>query len=297
MSARRQLPAGIWGFPVSPFTETDALDLAGLTAGIELQISGGVDAIVVNGALAEVDALDAGEWAAAAAAAADFSGRVPVLVTLPAGEREAMAAARAAGALAVAALIVLPPPGGTGADLVARARTAAEIAGLPAVLYQRGSAQIDPASIEAAVGEGAIVGIKDGTRDLRALRRLMGRLEGRVAIAAAFEDMTLAYWALGVDALCPASTAHDPGYSRAWSAHLASGDVASARALLQAFAYPFTDLRLSRPGIDVSVVKEALRLRGLPAGTARPPAAELRADERVAVAGLLARLDASRALW
>ena len=42
---------------------------------------------------------------------------------------------------------------------------------------------------------------------------------------------------------------------------------------------------------------EALRLRGLPAGMARPPAAELTDDERVAVAGLLARLDASRGLW
>ena len=297
MSARRQLPAGIWGFPVSPFTESGALDLAGLAAGIELQVTGGVDAIVVNGALAEVDALASGEWAAAAATAAAFSGRVPILVTLPGREREALAAARAAGSLAVTAMIVLPPPGGTGADLVARARAAVEIAGLPAVLYQRGSAQIDAR-------------FHRGRRRRRCRRRRQGRharpasapagdgrLEGRVAIAAAFEDMALAYWALGVDALCPASTAHDPAYSRAWSAHLASGDVASARALLQAFAYPFTDLRLSRPGIDVSVVKEALRLRGLPAGTARAPAAELTGDERAAVVGLLARLDASRALW
>ena len=297
MSARSQLPGGIWGFPVSPFTPSGALDLAGLAAGIELQIAGGVDAIVVNGALAEVDALDVGEWATAAAAAAEFSGRIPVMVTLPAGDRDAMAAARAAGSLAVAAMIALPPPGGSGADLVARARAAVEVAGLPAVLYQRGSALIEAELVEAAVAEGGLVGVKDGTRDLRALRQLMERLEGRVAIAAAFEDMTLAYWALGVDALCPASTAHDPAYSRAWLTRLAGGDIAAARTLLRVFAYPFTDLRLSRPGIDVSVVKEALRLRGLPAGTSRPPAAELTDDERAAVAGLLARLDASRGLW
>jgi 5-dehydro-4-deoxyglucarate dehydratase len=297
VTSRRQLPGGIWGFPVSPFTATGELDVEELVAGIELQISGGMDAIVVNGALAEVDALDAGEWADAASAAASFSARVPVMVALPTGEQAALAAARAAGSIAPAAMLVLPPRDGSGAALVARARAAVEVAGVPAVLYQRGAAQIEPALVEAAIDEGAVVGIKDGTRDFRALRRLMGRLDDRVTIAAAFEDMTLAYWALGVDALCPASTAHDPAYARACSTHLANGDVATARALLGAFAYPFTDLRLSRPGIDVAVVKEALRLRGHAAGRVRPPGEDLTEGERAAVAALLARLDASRSLW
>jgi 5-dehydro-4-deoxyglucarate dehydratase len=293
----RQLPHGIWGFPITPFTPSRELDLDGLAAGIELQIAGGVDALVVNGALAEVDALDDGEWRAAAETAGAFADRIPVIVTLPGGEREAMAAARSTASLPAAAMLVLPPPGGNGAQLVERARAVVEIAGVPAVLYQRGTALLEHDLIAAAIDDGAVIGVKDGTRDMRGVRRLIGELGGRVTIAAAFEDMTLPYWALGVDALCPASTAHDPAYSRAWLTHLGRSDVSSARSLLEAFAYPFTDLRLSRPGIDVAVVKEAVRLRGLAAGPVRAPGDELTAAEREAVAALVTRLDASKPLW
>ena len=293
----RALPDGIWGFPVSPFTAAGELDLDGLRAGIELQVDAGIDAIVVNGALAEVDALDGGEWVAAASAAAAYADRVPVLAALPPDQGSALAAARAAASLRLAALLVLPPHGGSGADLVARARAAVEIAGVPAVVYQRGTALLDLALVAEAVADGAVIGVKDGTRDLRALRRLMQGLDDRVTIAAAFEDMTLPYWALGVDALCPASTVHDPAYSCAWLHYLRAGDVAAARALLEAFAYPFTDLRLSRPGIDVAVVKEAIRLRGYPAGSVREPAVGLTDGECAAVAALLGRLDASLAAW
>lgn len=291
------LPGGIWGFPVSPFAASGELDLDGLRGGIELQVDAGIDAIVVNGALAEVEALDPGEWRAAATVGAEFAERVPVLVALPPDESAALAAARSAASLRLAGMLVLPPHGGTGAELVARARRAVEIAGLPAVLYQRGNVRLDDAMVAGAVAEGAVVGVKDGTRDLRALRKLMQALEGRVTIAAAFEDMTLPYWALGVDVLCPASTVHDPAYSRAWLRLLRAGDLASARELLEAFAYPFTDLRLSRPGIDVAVVKEAIRLRGHPAGPAREPGVALNAVECADVAALLRSLDASMASW
>lgn len=295
--AARLLPAGIWGFPISPFTAGGALDLEGLCVGIELQIDAGIDAIVANGALAEVEDLDAGEWAAAASAAVTYADRVPVLLALPPDRDAALAAARVAAPLRPAALLVLPPPGGTGAELVEQARAVVEIAGVPAVLYQRGSAILDASEVAEAAAAGAVVGVKDGTRDLRALRRLMQGLEGGITIAAAFEDMTLPYWALGVDALCPASTVHDPAYARRWFAHLQRGDLAAARALLQAFAYPFTDLRLSRPGIDVAVVKEAIRLRGHPAGPVRKPGVALTAAECDAIGDLLRRLDASLGAW
>ena len=251
---------------MSPFRSAGALDLAGLAAGIELQVAGGVDAIVVNGALAEVDALDHGEWVAATAAAAGFSSRVPVLAALPADKSAALASARAVAAFPVAAMLVLSEPGISGEELVARARAAVEAAGVPAVLYQRGDVRLEAGQLSEAIAEGAVIGVKDGTRDFRALRRLIDALRGEITVAAAFEDMSLPYWALGVDALCPASTAHDPAYSRAWFGQLQVGDLAAARRMLEVFAYPLTDLRLSRPGIDVAVVKEVLRLRGHAAG-------------------------------
>lgn len=291
------MPGGVWGFPVSPFTAAGELDGDGLVASIELQVAGGVDAIVVNGALAEVDALEHGEWVVATAAAAAFSSRIPVLAALPAEEQAALAAARAVAASPVAAMLVLSEPGTSGGELIMRARAAVEAAGVPAVLYQRGDVRLEAGALREAIADGSVVGVKDGTRDFRALRRLMDGLGGEIAVAAAFEDMSLPYWALGVDALCPASTAHDPWYSRAWFGRLRAGDLAAARTLLDAFAYPLTDLRLSRPGIDVAVVKEVLRLRGHAAGGVRPPGVALTDAERVRVAALVARLDDLRISW
>jgi 5-dehydro-4-deoxyglucarate dehydratase len=291
------VPGGIWSFPISPFTAEGELDADGLVASIERQVADGVDAIVVNGALAEVDSLTPREWAIAASAAAGFAARVPILAALPSEGKAALAAASAVAASPVTALLVLPQLSTTGDKLVSHARAVSQAAGVPTVLYQRGSMRLDARQLSAPIADGTVVGLKDGTRDFRALRRLMEELAGEITIAAAFEDMSLPYWALGVDAFCPASTAHDPAYSRAWFVRLQRGDVAGARTLLEAFAYPLTDLRLSRPGIDIAVVKEVVRLRGHAAGGVRAPGAELTESERARVAALVARLDEDRANW
>ena len=54
--------------------------------------------------------------------------------------------------------------------------------------------------------------------------------------------------------------------------------------------YPLTDLRLSRPGISVSVIKEAMRVRGLPGGQVRPPGLELEPAEKERVRAILAQV-------
>jgi dihydrodipicolinate synthase/N-acetylneuraminate lyase len=51
-----------------------------------------------------------------------------------------------------------------------------------------------------------------------------------------------------------------------------------------------TDLRLSRPGIDVSVMHAAMEACGVPSGGVRAPALPLDRDERRRVAGLVGRL-------
>jgi dihydrodipicolinate synthase/N-acetylneuraminate lyase len=294
-SETRPLPGGIWGFPVSTFSGDGELDAGAFAAGVRHQVDGGVSAVVVNGALAEADTLDTREWRIAAETAlAVVDGRVPVVAALPAPEDSARAAARLAGELGVAAMLVLPPRDDPAA-LLAHARGAADLASLPVVLYQRGRVRLSADALEPAVRDRTVIGVKDGTRDLRAFRRLLDELGDGIVSAAAFEDMSLPYWGLGVDALCPASVAHDPAYALAWHSLLASGEIEAARGLLRAFAYPFTDLRLSRPGIDVAVVKEAMALRGLRAGGARAPGQPLSEPERAQVRGLLRRLDAAMA--
>jgi hypothetical protein len=62
--------------------------------------------------------------------------------------------------------------------------------------------------------------------------------------------------------------------------------------LLRLFAWPVTDLRLSRANIDISVVREFAAEFGRPVGELRAPAVPLTADERGEVRRLAAVLRA-----
>ena len=124
-------------------------------------------------------------------------------------------------------------------------------------------------------------------RRFRRLREAVGR---RLTWVGASEDLVLAFWAYGADAVSPASLAYAPAYGRlVWDA-LGRGDRDEAVRLLRLFAWPATDLRMSRPNIDISVVREFAAEFGLPVGDLRPPAEPLTDDERGAVRRLAAVL-------
>jgi dihydrodipicolinate synthase/N-acetylneuraminate lyase len=84
--------------------------------------------------------------------------------------------------------------------------------------------------------------------------------------------------------------AYAPWYARrVWDA-LRRGDRDEATRLQRLFAWPVTDLRLSRPNIDITVVHEFAREFGLPVGALRPPAEPLTATEGAEVRRLAAVL-------
>jgi hypothetical protein len=64
-----------------------------------------------------------------------------------------------------------------------------------------------------------------------------------------------------------------------WDA-LTAGRREEAVRLLRLFTWPVTDLRLSRPNIDITVVRAFAAEFGLAVGEARPPAESLTPSER-----------------
>jgi dihydrodipicolinate synthase/N-acetylneuraminate lyase len=284
---------GIWGFPLTPFAG-DRVDLGAFADGIERQLAGGVDVLCACGAIAQIELLGREEWRACAGEVVARSGAVPAVVTIPAtGERLQLAAV--AAELGADALLVLPDTGDVERMHESLAAIAAAAPGLPLVLYHRGALELGPDDLRGLCEISELVGLKDGHRDVRRYRRLHEALGDRLCWISAWEDVALPFWALGCDAFAPASVAYDPAYSRAWFDRLTAGDIVGARRLLIAHAYPMVDLRLSRPGIDVSVVKAAMAERGAPAGDLRAPALELTAGELAQVRELMRVLDASLA--
>ena len=272
---------GIWGFPVTPFGRR-GVDLDLLARGAEHQIEGGVDVLCACGAIAQVGELTAVEHEACVRALVNAAaGRVPTIVTLIADADAARVGAAAVGAGA-AGLVVIP----TSPDAAATARRLRAIAraapGVPIVLYHRPPLRLDPTQLRrlaAAVPE--LAWVKDGHRDVRLFRQLAA--VERLRWVSAWEDVAVAFWALGCRTFAPASAAYAPAYSAAWLARLRSNDLADARRLLEAHAYPLIDLRLARKGIDIAVVKAAMEACGVPAGGLRAPARRLSAVERARV--------------
>jgi 5-dehydro-4-deoxyglucarate dehydratase len=159
-------------------------------------------------------------------------------------------------------------------------------------LYHRPPLRLEPDDLRRLCEIEALVGLKDGHRDVRLFRRLRSTLGRRLLWVTAWEDVAPAFWAMGADAFCPFSTAYAPEYSRAWLTALERGERDEVDALLAAHAHPMVDLRLSRPCIDVAVVKAAMTARGLRAGELRPPASSLTDSERRTVERLVANIAA-----
>jgi 4-hydroxy-tetrahydrodipicolinate synthase len=95
------------------------------------------------------------------------------------------------------------------------------------------------------------------------------------------------FFAVGAEGFTSGLVNVTAGPSRALLEALRSGDRTAARRAW-ASILPFEELRARRrDGFNVSVVKEALRQLGRPAGPVRPPASEVGPDERREIAAVL----------
>lgn len=273
---------GLWAFIATPLTLSGELDEEALTRHVA-HISGRADCVVAMGAIAEVDYLDDDEWRRCLTIAGDTMPQTtPLIVGLPTNTERA---ARLANAVdQSAAVAVLAPLGARNPSR--QVVTIAERSRRPVIPYLRRADHAEPHLLEDLLATGVVVGLKDGLRDPLTFRRLRAEFHS-LPVAAAWEDAALGYWAYGVDAVSPASATHDPRYARRWIDALAGEGPDEARRLLDVFGHPFSDLRRSRPGLDIACVKHALALRGHGAAVTRAPSAELTASEQRQVRRLL----------
>jgi 5-dehydro-4-deoxyglucarate dehydratase len=97
-----------------------------------------------------------------------------------------------------------------------------------------------------------------------------------------------AYRAIGVDLYSSAAFCFAPEVSMAFYRALTEGDKATERRLLAEFFYPLSQLRAQVPGYAVSLVKAGVRLRGLDAGSVRPPLVDPSPEHLEELGGILA---------
>lgn len=284
-------PAGsarlaLWAFAATPFTSAGELDEEALVRHIA-EIQGAADCVIAMGAIAEVDYLTDDEWQRCLElAGATLPTTTPLIVGLPGDAERATRLARALDASRADA--ILAPLGDC--DPTRHVLTVADRGRRPVIPYLRQPEHAETRVLEALIATSVVVGLKDGLRDPLGFRRLRTVL-GSVPVSAAWEDVALGYWAYGADAASPASAVHDPAYARRWIDVLARDGPREAGRLLDLVGHPFSDLRRSRPGLEVACVKYALALRGHGTAFTRACSTGLTERERLEVRRLLDVID------
>jgi 5-dehydro-4-deoxyglucarate dehydratase len=288
---------GVLFFPVTPFTPTGAVDTARLAEHVRQGMDASPGGVFAACGTGEFHALDVAEHEEVVRTAVEVvAGAVPVYAgaggPLPIARQFAEGARRAGadGLLLMPPYLVKAPADG----LVAYTHGVVKDAGLPVIVYNRANAKFDVAAAVKVAKMPGVVGFKDGVGDLDVLSRIVTRVRAALEPEAkefqffnglpTAEATVLAYRGIGVDLYSSAVFGFAPEISQAFYHAVVKGDNELTHRLLADFFHPLIELRDEVPGYAVSLIKAAIRLRGLDVGPVRPPLVDLtpQHEERLA---------------
>ncbi|MET7859864.1 5-dehydro-4-deoxyglucarate dehydratase [Streptomyces sp. NPDC005318] len=295
---------GVLFFPVTPFDASGAVDTAALAEHVGAGLAAGPGGVFVACGTGEFHALEPQEYTEVVRVAVEVTaGRVPVYAGAGGPLPLARQFARAARDVGADGLLLLPPylVKSPAAGLVAYVDAVAAATELPLVVYHRDNARFDPASAVDVARLPHVTGFKDGVGDLGTLSRIVSAVECELrGVGKPFqffnglptaEATVRAYRGIGVELYSSAVFCFAPEISLAFHHAVREGDGALVEALLSRFFHPLVALREKVPGYAVSLVKAAVRQRGLDVGGVRPPLVDPARDHleelrRITEAGL-----------
>ncbi|MEV0620991.1 5-dehydro-4-deoxyglucarate dehydratase [Nonomuraea sp. NPDC050404] len=273
---------GVLFFPVTPFGPDGSLAEPILARHVAQGVAAGAGGVFTACGTGEFSALDLAEYTrVVSTAVAATAGRVPVFAGAGGPLPTARSFARAAAERGADGLLLMPPYLATGPanGLIQYVREVTEAGGLPVIIYQRGTARFTPESVATLARDVPnIIGFKDGLGDFDLLQRIILTVRRKTQNNFTFfnglptAELTVpAYRGLGVTLYSSAVFAFAPEISLAFYKAITGGDEVRAQHLLTDFYLPLVELRDRVPGYAVSLIKAGVRLRGLNAGSVRPP--------------------------
>ncbi len=291
MSGRLQAAlAGVSGVHVTPFRD-DAVDGTGLERVVDRLAAAGIDNIVTGGNTGEFYALDPSEIAEVQRIAiATNAGRRCITAGVGRSQREAIRMAETAARAGADAIMIhqVPDPFAAPSGVIAYVHAVAGAVGLPTVLYLRND-NFSDGEIADLVGHPAIVAVKYANADPLRLAARMRRGTGRdlLWLCGLAEQWAVPFAAVGARGFTSGLVNLFPARCLAIRDALAAGDFAAARALAGDVA-GFEAMRARQAnGMNVTVVKAAMRMAGQDVGPVRPPAtpalSKTEADELAAM--------------
>ena len=276
MSQANSYPQGTIGFPVTPWDASLRLDEAALRAHAECMLAAGLDALSFCGSNGELHALSLPEYERICEIASELVAHRAYLI-FGVGQswrtaRTQAVYARRAGAKAV--LCVAPymaDPNEHG--LAEYYRSVADAAGISVILYQtKWSGTVPLSLLEKLADVENICMVKDENGDLSHYLQVRRHFGDRFHwINGMAEPFVPSYWKLGVETFTSGLACFMPEATLRIRALARTGDFTGVNAILDDLVLPMYELRNRRPGYKVSMIKTAMSLAGIQAGSVRPP--------------------------
>ena len=284
---------GIFVPHVTPFTREGELDLKALRACARFWLESVVSGLVPCGSNGEAPYLSRQERIKVIETVVDeVNGKIPVVAgTGSMSTKETITFTKDAKDLgADAALIVTPfyfKP--TNREMQEHYRTISEAVDLPIVVYnvpKFTGFSLETAFIHQLVSENEkIIGLKDSSGNIGAITEIIRLVGDKISVLAGTADVALPTFLLeGKGAIIAVANVFPKLCSQLYET-FKNGKYEEAKTLQKRIS--FANEVLVKRYNQLSAIKEALRLQGLPGGYARKPALPLDSEEKKAVQNLL----------
>lgn len=289
----RERLGGISAIPVTPFDAEGDVDELALQAVVRRVTDGGADVVVACGNTSEQSSLTGAEWERVAALTCEASAEVPVLVGVGGDLRTAAEQTARAVGLGAAGVMVHYPihPYASDAGLAAYYVALARATDGALVPYVRGKG-LSLAVVDRLAEMPNVIAVKYAVPDQLALAEFAGRYGDAFVVICGLAELWAPFFSLaGARGFTSGLVNVVPRLSRAMLEALREGDYARAMEVWRA-AEPFERLRARHGnGNNVPVVKEAMELLGVIAGSVRPPLSPLGRDDRAELERLMPTLE------
>lgn len=292
----RERLRGVLGFPITPFKADLSLDLDGLRQNVRRMLAAPIHALVAAGGTGELYSLTPDEAKAVVRVTVEeAAGRVPVIAGVGLNTMIGIEQARAAEAAGADCLLLLPPyyPLADPEGLHNYYKAISERVSLGVMVYNRDWVVMSPVQVQRlADAIPNLIAFKDGQGDVRAFKRIRRLVGDRLLwLAGVGDDMVDDYFlSAGAEGYTSSLSNLMPQLSYDLFVLASERRVDELQALMLAKVHPLYEMRGKRKGYEVSTIKTAMNLLGMPAGPVRPPLIELTAAERDEMAETLQRV-------
>ena len=290
--------SGVYPAVTTKFTQDGRLDLEAFIQGISHQVNAGIDGIIIGGSLGESSTITHDERIVMLSAVLDtFKLKVPVLINIAEGSTlRAIELAQRAESSGADGLMVLPPmmykP--TDTEVVDFFRDIAANTSLPILVYNNPvdyKIEVTPDMFDTLLKQDNIQAVKESTRDLANVTRLINRFGDRLKVLTGVDTIAIEALIMGAHGWVAGLVNAFPAETVAIYRLVLAGRIAEAREIHRWFL-PLLELDIS-PQL-VQNIKLAESMTGLGTEFVRSPRLMLQGEERERVRQIISRSIANR---